>query len=541
MCIIAPNAPVQSSSIILESDNAPTAYLNPKKLTTLDALATGTASSFVVSEKNAMFDMASLEVRGNPRNAVGVNVEFPPSKLDTPAKPLIVRSRTRKDFNQHEQLQYRHEKRSILYKSMSTAGKILPDWVDKKGQPRRNRVSLCRRFMHTHENAESFVTLSVDENHTARYKNLIHCDDIWCCPVCSASLLDKKAHEIAQVQKNFLKEGEGKYWSTWMLTLTIPHRRSDKLDDLLTKKSQVMSDFHAHSAIKKLKARIGWKGYVDSLEVRHSYANGWHPHHHILGFLTNMHENTRVQCVHDSKRNYYRIATQNDKKRGLQLHKIEVEKYIYHIFAYLCVKNGLRRPSEKHGVDFKKIDDIKDYLTKQSLISLELTKEASKKSDYSRSQWEILRDCEEVKDCENDSKKLHEMLYARELFCEFAQAIKGKAKIHWSPDFKEQYLDEDDDGKGLTDDSEDNAEYIISARLWNRFFAFSDRVLQRELLEKAEKDSLLGTDEARKKLNELEQILIEEEERERREFYKQQEQEYLSWLERPPASNCNYH
>lgn len=55
------------------------------------------------------------------------------------------------------------------------------------------------------------------------------------------------------------------------------------------------------------------KGYVDSLENRYSYANGWHPHHHILTFCKNMHPNTRVQSIYDPLRDYYRIATQNDK------------------------------------------------------------------------------------------------------------------------------------------------------------------------------------------------------------------------------------
>lgn len=455
--------------------------------------------------------LTHLVVRGNPRNAKGVSVEFPFSVSDSLEKPVVVRAKSRNSYNQEEQLQYRHEKRSILYKSMVTSGKILPDWVDKKGQQRRNRVGLCRRFMHTHDNAQSFVTLSVDENHTARYRNLIHCDDAWCCPVCSANLLDEKSKEITQVQKNFLKEGGGKNWSTWMLTLTIPHYKQDKLADLLDKKSKVMSDFHAHSAIKKLKARIGWKGYVDSLEVRYGETNGWHPHHHILGFFTNMHPNTQVQCTHDAKRNYYRIATQHDKKTNKKLEKIAVKKYIYHLFAYLCVKHGLGRPSEEYGVDFRKSDDIQDYLTKQSKIALELTKEASKKSGSSRSQWEILKDCEEVKDSENDSKQLHKMLLARELFCEFAQAVKGRAKIHWSPDFKEQYLDEVEEEKGL---KEDKKTYVITLKLWNRFFTFSNRIEQRELLEKAEKDSLYNTNEAEKRLLELKRILADEEERE---------------------------
>ncbi|MDO5742794.1 MAG: protein rep, partial [Vagococcus sp.] len=364
-----------------------------------------------IEQKNCA-QIAGLVVRGNPRISVANAVEFPLAKTSKHSeKPYMARARTKRFYTEKEQLEYRHEKRAILYKGLSIASKILPSYVNEKGETRQHSVCLCRRFMQTHENAKGHVVLSVDKNHIAKLNDLIVCDNSWLCPVCSSVKLDRKAKEITQVQKNFLEEGADKHWSTWMLTLTIPHSRADKLDDLLTKKSAVMSDFHAHTAIKKLKARIGWQGYIDSLEIKHG-KNGWHPHHHILGFFTNMHENTRVQCVYDSKRNYYRIATQHDKKTNKKIEKIEVQKYIYHLFAYLCVKHGLSRPSEENGVDFRKSDDIQDYLTKQSKIALELTGEHSKTSGESRTQWEILRDCA------SENKQLAS--HSKALFLEFA-------------------------------------------------------------------------------------------------------------------------
>lgn len=474
----------------------------------------------------------SLVVRGNPRNALVRDVEFPFTDAKPQSKLYMARARTKIRYTKSEQLQHRHEKRSTLYKGLATAGKILPNYVNKKGETRQHSVCLCRRFMQTHENAKSHVVLSVDSNHIAKFNDLIVCDNNWLCPVCSSIHLERKAKEITEVQKNFLDAGRENHWSTWMLTLTIPHVRADKLDDLMTKKSSVMSDFHAHSAIKKLKARIGWKGYVDSSEVRHSPANGWHPHHHILGFFTNMHPNTRVQCVYDEKRDYYRIATQADKKRGVKLHKIEVQKYIYQIFAYLCVKNGLKRPSIEHGVDFRESDDIQDYLTKQSKIAHELTAEHNKKSSYSRSQWEILRDCE------SDNKKLAS--YSKALFCEFSEAIKGRAKLHWSPDFMKLWLDSDDEEIGLkVDDEDENTNdkiYKISHELWNRFFTDANRVHQRQLLEIAELDSLNNTSNTEIHLYALQQILNNEKIARRADYIAEQDLLYQRWLVKIPDS-----
>lgn len=469
-------------------------------------------------------------VRGNPRNAREQrDVEFPLS-VETDSKPYAVRAVAKKSYTKQEQLEYRHEKRSTLYAGMVTAGKVLPNYVNKKGEERQHSVCLCRRYTQTHENAKSHVTLSVDGNHTAKFSGLIVCDNNWVCPVCSSIHLDKKARQITQVQKNFLAAGREKNWSTWMLTLTIPHVRIDKLNGLLTKKSAVMSNFHAHSAIKKLKKRIGWQGYVDSLEIRHSHASGWHPHHHILGFFTNMHPNTRVQCVYDAKRDYYRIATQADKKADIELYKIEVQKYIYHVFAYLCVKNGLKRPSEENGVDFRESDDIQDYLTKQSKIAHELTTEHSKKSSYSRSQWEILRDCE--------SEKSQTAAYSELLFREFAEATKGKSKLHWSPGFMKSWLDDEEDAEALLhDDDSDNdgKNYLIRSDIWNRFLTNADRKFQRQLLETAETDSFNSTQNTELILLVARILLDIEHEKSEQSFSDEQEQLFQEWLMMPPA------
>lgn len=472
-----------------------------------------------------------LVVRGNPRISISVAdaVEFPSS--ESASKSYMVRARAKRRYSKREQLDYRHEKRSTLYAGMVTAGKVLPNYVNKKGETRQHSVCLCRRFMQTHENAKSHVILSVDGNHIAKFTDLIVCDNNWLCPVCSSLHLDRKSKQITQVQKNFLAAGRDKKWSTWMLTLTIPHTRSDKLGELLAKKSAVMSDFHAHSAIKKLKARIGWQGYVDSLEIRHGSANGWHPHHHILGFFTNMHPNTRVQCVYDKKRDYYRIATQADKRRGKGLHKIEVQQYIYQIFAYLCVKHGLKRPNIKHGVDFRQSDDIQDYLTKQSKIAHELTAEHDKKSNSSKSQWEILRDCE------SDDPQL--AAYSESLFIEFADATKGRAKLHWSPEFMALWLDEEDEEneEKLQDDSaaDDSQDYIITGDIWNRFFSAADRKNQCKLLKIAEKDSFENTENTKLILLVARIILDIEKEKEEQSYSDEQERLFQEWLMMPPA------
>lgn len=585
--IISSNPPQKSSNNLLTVDFS---HSIPNNLNTAETSSTASKSNTHACLKNTESDfLHSSDNRGNPRNAVMREVEFPLAPVSNPHTVEVTAKQSRTRYSAEESIEKRAEKRLTLYKAMVLGGSVLEKLrksEEGKAAKFKNRVGLCRRYVRAQteeekaEGKEQQVTIQVNtETHTAEVKDVYECDNNWCCPICSAIHLKRRAKQITNVQKNFLTAGADKHWSTWMITLTIPHYKNDKLDDLLDKKSAVMSDFHAHSAIKKLKKRIGWQGYVDSLEVRHSSANGWHPHHHILGFFTNLHENTRVQSVYDNKRGYYRIATQHDKNRiskslqglsdgykkilskckftplnttlsldfydylltyksneklslaydktqSLKIEKIEVQKYVYHVFAYLCVKHGLGRPSEKHGVDFLKTDDIEDYLTKQSKIAVELTAEATKTSEsgYSRSHWEILRDCDIPPPIQHENGQIEYVLtpdeykyahYSRDLFCDFALAVKGRAKIHWSPGFLEEWLDEDyetQNEEGDTESEEENEhikKYPISPPVYSRFF-YNDHEHLCQLLKVFEKDSLNGTNNGEIHLHALHSVYEKE-------------------------------
>ena len=165
----------------------------------------------------AVADFRVSVVRGNPRICVANSVELPLRNDESNSKLYMARARAKRRYTKREQLEHRHEKRSTLYRAMGTAGKILPNYVNKKGETRQHSTSLCRRFMQTHENAKNYVLLSVDGNHTAKLTGTITCDNPWVCAVCSSIHLDTKAKEITQVQKNFLAAGRDKNWSTWML------------------------------------------------------------------------------------------------------------------------------------------------------------------------------------------------------------------------------------------------------------------------------------------------------------------------------------
>lgn len=529
-----------------------------------------------------------LVIRGNPRIiACNLSVELPLSLSPCPVSDTA--KATKIDQNPRDYLNKHQENRAVLYTSMDLADEVLKYVKPPKGHKFKNRVGVCGKYIRSiARGGKGYITLSVDKDtHHSCVSGNIYCDGIWVCAPCATVKLSKKAKQITTVQRRFLKAGADKHWSTWFLTLTIPHTRQDRLDDLIDKKAAVMSELHAHSQMKAFKKRVGMKGYVDSLENRHSYVNGWHPHHHILTFCKNMHPNTRLQCIYDPLRDYYRIATQADKanianqkaklsksisdtkesiakaKSGgkreanaikklailestevTKLEKIEAKLFIYKLFAYLCVKNGLSRPSLKNGVDFRKSDDIDDYLTKQSNIAYELTNDIVKtnKNNYSRSNWEILRDCG------SDDPILAEN--SKTLFHEFALATHGKAKIHWSPRFLSEWLGEnnkDDERElGLGEDEDEKQpnlrEYYIAPDVWYEYLGGKNtRRALLKLRKMAEDDSLHGTDKAaiylRKIESDIEQKRLDEEEK----FRLEEERRFNGWLFKTPVVPDSYY
>lgn len=529
-----------------------------------------------------------LVIRGNPRIiACNLSVELPlslsPCPVSDTAKAAQLEQKEQNQLNKHQ------ENRDILYKSMDLAGEVLNYVEAPKGHKFQNRVRVCGKFIRSiDKGGTGYITLSVDKDtHHSCVSGNIYCDGAWVCAPCATINLNKKAKQITTVQRRFLEEGIGKHWSTWLLTLTIPHTKQDRLADLINKKAAVMSELHAHSQMKAFKKRVGMKGYVDSLENRYSYANGWHPHHHILTFCKNMHPNTRLQCIYDPVRDYYRIATQADKanianqkaklsksisdtkesiakaKSGgkreanaikklailestevTKLEKIEAKLFIYKLFAYLCVKNGLKRPNFKNGVDFRKSDDIDDYLTKQSNIAYELTNDIVKtnKNNYSRSNWEILRDCgSDDPILAADSKRL---------FCEFALATYGKAKIHWSPKFLKEWLgadNKDDNREGVGDKDEDEKkpnvrDYYIAPDVWYEYLGGKNtRRALLKLRKMAENDSLYGTDKAAMYLRKIEQDIEQKRLDEEEKFRLEEEKRLNDWLFKTPVVRDSYY
>ena len=125
----------------------------------------------------------------------------------------------------------------------------------------------------------------------ALFHNVIKCADFWRCPLCSHRITMGRRREIADVYNQVAGRGQG---VAYLVTFTVPHQRTDRLDDLL-RQMLYARDRLADGAWGKSLTRPAGKtaktayrlgdifvGRMRTLEISWSSANGWHPHLHEM-------------------------------------------------------------------------------------------------------------------------------------------------------------------------------------------------------------------------------------------------------------------
>lgn len=122
----------------------------------------------------------------------------------------------------------------------------------------------------------------LDEEGKARFTGLIQCGSIWECPVCQMKIKAGRARELSYaVETHGIKRCA-------MLTLTLRH--DFEIGHDLKRVRQALANVWRATTRgepwKRFKRRIGVYHSVRALEVTYGEVNGWHPHLHILFFLT---------------------------------------------------------------------------------------------------------------------------------------------------------------------------------------------------------------------------------------------------------------
>jgi hypothetical protein len=113
----------------------------------------------------------------------------------------------------------------------------------------------------------------------AVYSGLYRCGDFWRCPSCRVTLGIRRARQIETALRAHVDAGG----SALLATYTVPHDRGESLPVVLALLAGTWRRY-AKSALRDVLGRH-YVGSVRALEVVHGI-NGWHPHYHVLVFVS---------------------------------------------------------------------------------------------------------------------------------------------------------------------------------------------------------------------------------------------------------------
>jgi len=274
------------------------------------------------------------------------------------------------------------ERRLLRFSLQSSARELLP----------RERVSKCLRA--PIPTAASIDVYRSPEFATAHLVGLQVCASVWCCPVCSAKVTERRRLDLA-AGVGFWREVAGGF--LLLVTFTLRHNLGDSLVAVQAPLLAAFEKLHEGRWWADFSAKHRIYGKVRSLEVTYG-ASGWHPHIHCLYFLGS----GDLPAV-----NAFEIAI---KERWLTL----------------LSKQG-RDASWQNGVDVRMSDaDIAEYIAKYAkekewTIEHEMTKSPAKIGKFGgRTAFQLLKDYSE-----GDSA-------SGRLFIQYALTFKGKSQLKWS-------------------------------------------------------------------------------------------------------------
>jgi len=127
------------------------------------------------------------------------------------------------------------------------------------------------------------------EKQRAFYSGLMTCGSVWDCPICSAKISAQRSVEISQGVNEWISRGG----SVCMVTYTIRHNKSDRIQDVAKVLTDGIRFVHSGAPWQRTKNKYAIKGSITATEVLYNLVNGWHVHKHQLLFLDKQEINTQ--------------------------------------------------------------------------------------------------------------------------------------------------------------------------------------------------------------------------------------------------------
>lgn len=318
--------------------------------------------------------------------------------------------------------------RAERYACQSAARKALPS----------ERVSKCLRMTHTKSEVEVWKHLKTEK---AFYAGLMVCGSVWNCPICASKISERRRIELKTAYDKHLSEGG----QVALLTLTFSHKKTDRLKDTLYLFNQATQKFFRGKRFDRIREKIGLIGRIRVFEITYGI-NGFHPHTHTALFYK--------------------------KDMDLKL----LEKEMYDLWEKACQKVGLTT-KEKYGLNIENGEQANEYLSKHGTWSLdqEMTKSHIKKAkNESMTPFDFLRQY-----LNTDNERY------LGLFKEYAEAMKGKRQLQWSPGLKKQFVIDDKTDEQIATEKIEQADLLgyLTADQWKQILKQDTRAKFLDMVE----------------------------------------------------------
>lgn len=265
----------------------------------------------------------------------------------------------------------------------SAVHELLPD----------TRMCRCHRW----RQKDSSVKVLLDTEHSKAFlAGLQTCGSVWGCPICAAKISERRRVEL----EGAIKQAKALGLRVMLLTLTVPHGLGDDVSDMTDKLNKAWDRTKGTRSGRAVRDAIGLIGTIRASEVTHGLRskvnNGFHPHLHVLLFIQ------------------------------ANISPADVQALFAPLWQSCCIKQGLPRPSDRHGC---KVDDgskAAAYASKWGLES-EMTKGHQKtgNDDKGLTPFDLLRAY--LYDDDQEAGRLFQVYY---------NAYKGRRQLVWSNGLK---------------------------------------------------------------------------------------------------------
>lgn len=345
---------------------------------------------------------------------------------------IYTKSQSNPSISDFQQSQIKRLEKFVLQEISS---KLLP----------KERVRNCLRHRITKDSGVKVFFNPVRDK--AHYGNLVRCGSVWNCPVCSAQISEKRKIELKKAIDNYRNKGGHVY----LLTLTNRHNYGDNLSALLDGQKKALAYFWGDRKTKEKFKALGKFGHIIATEITYG-DNGWHPHYHILLFMSKA-------LDFSSFREFFGSA-----------------------WLHCCKKSGLKSPTIEHGLDIRDGSYADNYVSKWGLED-ELTKGHTKKGkEGGLTPFDLLRQSVENPEYEK-------------LFQQFAISFKGKRQLMWSRGLKAALGIFEQSDEELAEETENTSVELreLAIEIWHLITKYSKRA---EFLECIEHDYFNHTETA---------------------------------------------